>query len=76
MDTTSKSNSSWSEWLSPLKITLLVVYAICFGGCIVLLAVGRGGGPLILLTIATGLSLGAGLIGAILALRQGRRRSG
>ena len=76
MDTAGKSDSSWSEWLSPLKITLLVINAVCFGACIVLLAVGRGSGPLILLTIATGLSLGAGLTGAILALRQGRRRGG
>lgn len=72
MDTHEKSNPSWHEWLSPLKIILLAINAVCFGGCIVLVAVGRGGGPLILLTIATGLSFGAGLTGAILASRQVR----
>jgi hypothetical protein len=74
MDTNGKSNPSWREWLSPLKITLLAINAVCLGGCIVLLAVGRGGGPLILLTIATGLSFGAGLTGAIMASRQDHNR--
>lgn len=59
-----------SEWLSPLRLCLLVINAICFGGCLVLLALGKTSGPLILLTVAVGLSLFAGAAGAILASRR------
>ena len=65
MDMTERQKS---HWLSPLMLTLLAVNAVCFGGCIVLLAFGSS---VVLLTIGTGLSLGAGLTGAVLATRQG-----
>lgn len=68
--TTEKQSSDWREYLSPFKITLLAINAVCFGGCIVLLALTAGGGPLVLLTIGTGLSLTAGLSGAIVAGRK------
>lgn len=58
------------NWLSPLRLTLLVINAICFGGCITLLALGNANGHLVLVTIATGLSFGAGLAGAIFTTRQ------
>ena len=70
MNTSEKKNTSRREWISPGRITSLVINAICFGACIVLLAVGTASGPLVLLTIATGLSLGAGLTGAIAASRK------
>jgi hypothetical protein len=63
-------STSWRDWLSPLKITLLAINAVCFGGCVVLLALGTVSGPLVLLTVGTGLSLGAGLAGAIIAWRK------
>ena len=65
MDMTERQKS---HWLSPLMLTLLAVNAVCFGGCIVLLAFGSS---VVLLTIGTGLSLGAGLTGTVLATRQG-----
>ena len=70
MNANAKQTSDWGEWLSPLKITLLAINAVCFGACIVLLVFGAGGGPLVLLTIATGLSFGSGLTGAIVASRR------
>jgi len=60
----------WRDFLSPLKLSLLVINAVCFGGTVVLLAMGREGGPLVLLTVATGLSLAAGATGAIVAARR------
>ncbi len=45
-----------------LGIGLLLTNSICFGGCLVLLLLGRASGPLILLTIAT-LGMLAGKIG-------------
>jgi hypothetical protein len=74
MNTTEKQHSDWREYLSRLKITLLAINAVCFGACIVLLAFGTGGGPLVLLTIGTGLSLGAGLTGAIVVARKNAAR--
>lgn len=65
-----KKNSSPGEWISPGKIVSLVINSICFGVCIVLLVGGTANGPLVLLTIGTGLSLGAGLTGAIAASRK------
>ena len=56
-----------ADYLSPLKLTLLAVNAICFGGCVVLLAAGRGDGPVVLLTIGVGLMLFTGLTGALIA---------
>ncbi len=70
MNTTEKQNRDWREYLSPLKITLLAINAVCFGVGVVLLALGAGSGPLILLTIGTGLTFVAGLTGAIVALRK------
>jgi len=70
MNTTEKQHSDWRGYLSPLKITLLAINAVCFGACIVLLAFGAGSGPLVVLTIGTGLSFGAGLTGAIVAARK------
>lgn len=56
--------------MSRLKITLLASNGVCFGGCVVLLALGTASGPLMLLTIGTGLSLGAGMAGAMTAWRK------
>jgi hypothetical protein len=56
--------------MSPLRITLLATNAVCFGGCVVLLALGTVSGPLVLLTVGTGLSLGAGVAGAMIASRK------
>jgi len=74
MKTTENQDPAWREHLSPLKITLLAINAACFGATIVLWASGAGGGLLVLLTIGTGLSLGAGLAGAILASRKNANR--
>jgi len=74
MNTTEKHQSNWRECLSPLKITLLAINAVCFGGCLVLLALGTVSGPLVLLTTGTGLSLCAGLAGAIIASRKNAAR--
>jgi hypothetical protein len=70
MNAPATRSTSWQDGMSPLRITLLAVNALCFGGCVVLLAVGTASGPLLLLTIGTGLSLGAGVAGAITALRK------
>ncbi|MBI1390477.1 MAG: hypothetical protein GC154_18730 [bacterium] len=53
----------------PFRITLMTLNAICFGGCCVLLILGKPNGPLVLLTIATGLSTFANLVGACLEAR-------
>lgn len=60
----------WRHWVSPLGILLLAANALCFGMCLVLLSSGRGSGPLIVVTLATGLSMGAGVIGAVMAWRK------
>jgi hypothetical protein len=65
-----KSPSDWRTFLSPFSLTLLAINAVCFGACIVLLALGR---PQVLLTIGTGLSFGAGFFGAIMAARKKAR---
>lgn len=65
--------SSWREYATPTQLTLLTVNAVCFGGCVAFLAVGRSSGPLLLLTIGTGLSMSVGLTGALLAARQARK---
>jgi len=75
MNTSEKQDACWRKWLSPLRITSLAINAVCFGGCIVLLAFGAASGPLVFLTIGTGLSFGAGLGGAILASRKGLTRN-
>ena len=70
MKTTEKQISEWREYLSPLKIALLAINAVCFGACVVLLVSGAESGPLVLLTVGTGLSFLAGLAGAIIAARK------
>jgi hypothetical protein len=70
MNACEKKNTEWRNWISPLKLTLLAINAVCFGAFIVLLIVGKPSGPLVGITIATGLSLGAGLTGAIVASRK------
>ncbi len=70
MNTTRKHHAAWQDWISPLKLVLLAINAVCFGACVVLLVVGTASGPLVVLTIATGLSFTAGLIGAIVASRK------
>ena len=65
-----KAQDSWGEWLTPLKVMLLVTNAICFGACLVLLALRGPDGPLVLLTIGVGLALFAGLTGALIAARR------
>ena len=70
MNTTAKQHSEWRTYLSPWKITLLAINGVCFGACVALLASGSERGPLVLLTVGTGLSFFSGLVGAILAARQ------
>ena len=65
-----RSEKSWLVYLSPLRLSLLIVNAVCFGGLLVLLALGTPSGPLVGLTIATGLSLFAGFTGALVASRR------
>ena len=65
----------WREYLSPLKLILLSVNALCFGGCLVLLALGSAGGPMVLLTVGTGLSLFGGLTGALIATRRANKEA-
>ncbi len=60
----------WREYLSPLKLALLAVNGVCFGGLIVLLALGKVSGEVVFLTIATGLSFGALVTGAMIAARR------
>lgn len=65
-----KGHGGWCYFLRPLKLTVLVVNALCFGVCIVLLGFTAVTAALILLTIGTGLSVFAGLVGAIIASRK------
>ena len=67
---TSENNACWRKMISPLRLVLLSVNAVCLGGFIVLLAIGSTSGPLVLLTIGAGLSFMAGLAGAIVAARK------
>ncbi len=65
----------WREYLSPLKLALLAVNGVCFGGFIVLLALGKASGEVVVLTIGTGLSFAALVAGAIIAsCRSGKAR--
>jgi len=70
MTTAEKREASWREYLSPLKLTLLAVNGVCFGALLVLLTLGAGSGPVVLLTIGTGLSFGVLVVGAIIASRR------
>ncbi len=56
--------------MSPLKLALLAINGVCFGGLIVLLALGKASGEVVVLAIATGLSFGALLTGAMVASRR------
>ena len=60
------------SFLSPLNLTLLAVNAICFGASLVLLAAGKTGVPLVLVTIGSGLMLLALLTGALVASCRAR----
>ncbi len=66
----------WREYLSPLKLVLLAVNGVCFGGLIVLLALGKASGGVVVLTIGTGLSFGALVVGAIIASRRSSKPPG
>lgn len=70
MSVSDRGESACRQWISPLRLTLLAVNAVCFGACLVLLALATVSGALIVLTIGTGLSFGAGLAGAIGAARK------
>ncbi|MDZ4860542.1 MAG: hypothetical protein SGI88_16315 [Candidatus Hydrogenedentes bacterium] len=59
--------------MSYWKVISLVLYAISFGACVVLLAMGRASGPLVLLTIGTGLAVGARLLRILLFQRDVRQ---
>jgi hypothetical protein len=69
MTAESKRRTS-TRWLSPLMLGVMVVNAICFGGLLVLLALGKSSGPVILLTVGVGLSVCGGVAGAIGASRR------
>ena len=77
MNTTEKQRYQREPYLSPFKVTLPALNAACLGVCIVLWAVGDGDGPLVLLTIGSGLTVGAGSVGTVVMLcTQGRRGIG
>jgi hypothetical protein len=63
-------NPNWRAYLSPLKLTLLAINAVCFGACLVLLVSGADSISVVFLTIGTGLSFLTGLVGAIVASRK------
>ncbi|MCP5523431.1 MAG: hypothetical protein H7A46_17990 [Verrucomicrobiales bacterium] len=67
----SQKNAASRRLGFPWGIVSLTINAICFGGCLVLLAMGTITGPLVLCTIGTGLSAGAGFAAA---LRDGRHQ--
>ena len=60
--------------LSPFRVILLVVNALCFGACLVFLALGEGDVTLVLLAVGTGLALAGGLAGAYVACRVGAKQ--
>ena len=60
----------WRAHLSPLKLSLLAVNVFCFGSFLVFLALGESSGPLVVMTVATGLMSVAGLAGALTATRR------
>jgi hypothetical protein len=70
MNTDHHQRSGWGKYLSPFKLTLTAVNAVCFGACLVLLLMEKGGVPLVFLAIGTGLSSVAGLTGAVIASRK------
>lgn len=57
------------DHLSPLNIILLAVNGFCFGGSLVLLALGKASGPLVLMTVGCGLSFLSFLILAVYTAR-------
>lgn len=63
--TAETKRGSSTRWLSPLMLCVLVVNAMCLGGLLVLLALGKSSGPAILLTVTVGLSVFGGIAGAI-----------
>lgn len=71
--TTKKAADEWAHFLSPIWLILVAVNAFCFGGLLVLLATGRGGGS-VLLTISTGVLFCTGLTGALIASVRARRQ--
>jgi O-antigen ligase len=68
------SKDCWCDWLSPLRLTLLAVNSVCFGGCLVLLATGKAKGSTVFLTVAVGMMFASGLIGALVASHRARKR--
>ena len=60
----------WQGYLSPLKLTLLAINGVCFGGLVVVLILGTTTVASVVLTVATGMSFGALLAGAITASRR------
>ena len=60
----------WKGFLSPLQISLLAINGVCFGGSIVLLALGKGS---VLLALGTGGMFFAGAAGALIASKKLKR---
>jgi hypothetical protein len=69
-----KAHVSWREFITPRKLTLFALSWISFCVCIILLAIGRTGSPLVLVLIGTGILFFCGLIGIIREVRA--RNSG
>ena len=67
-----KQDLSFSDGVSPLRLSLLAINAVCLGACMVLLTIRSANGPLVLLTIGVGLSFGTGFVGAMAASRKRR----
>jgi len=56
--------------LSKTGLIILAINCFVFGGCIVMIALGAANGPVILLTIGTGLYTVAGFAGIYIAKKQ------
>lgn len=73
MKSADPQNACWSVDLSPLKLTLLAINGVCFGGLLVLLIIGSPSGAAVLLTLGTGLSFLSLATGATVASRRRNR---
>lgn len=67
-ETLEQASRHW--YRSPLAYILLVSNALCFAVCVALLMFKGANGPLVALTIGTGLMAAAGLAGSICASRH------
>ncbi len=67
--TTEANRDCWSAFLSPLRLIVLAVNAMCFGGFLAFLAAGEGG---VVITVLTGVMFFSLLTGALVASCRAR----